>query len=224
MRYLLVNPTITVGRTVGGRFDGQEWKMFRAELFNDEDESANPNRLPTYTSMQVHFIKHYEENGAAVLDTTASNANVRVYKVDMTKVDEKWQHIDKVVPYRKMLARIYGRIDRQTGAFQTNKNGGITPVTSITTHMKRRFDEDMVGMQRADGTISNGWDWIEDPEAVVNRLLEQYYKPLDEAQATAAPAATAAPPEILETPEQKMARINAQIAAGATQAQPSVAV
>lgn len=227
MRYLIQNPLITEGTTKTGRYAGQKYLFMQVDLYNDVDESLNPNQLPRYFTLQETFIRHYMENGAATPNPQLSVNGVVVYNVDMTKVDEKWHHIDKVVPCTKFLPRPYGRID-ETGAFIRAANGSVTPVMTITVQGRRIFDPDMVGMPVPDAkgniTISDGWRWLEDMDRVFNRLLERNYKPLDDSPlAPAAPATSATPEEAQQSAMERVAAIQASINAAAGAAQPAAA-
>lgn len=227
MRYLIQNPLITEGVTKTGRYAGQKYLFMQVDLYNDIDESLNPNQLPRYFTLQEAFIRHYMENGAATPNPQLSVNGVVVYNVDMTKVDEKWHHIDKVVPCTKFLPRPYGRIN-ENGSFIRATNGSITPVMTLTVQGRRIFDPDMVGMPVPDAkgniTISDGWRWLEDMDRVFNRLLERNYKPLDDSPL--APEATATPASVEEAAASAQARIEAieaSLKSGNPAANPTVA-
>lgn len=215
MRYLIQNPLITEGTTKTGRYAGQKYLFMQVDLYNDIDESLNPNQLPRYFTLQETFIRHYMENGAATPNPQLSVNGVIVYNVDMTKVDEKWHHIDKVVPCTKFLPRPYGRVD-ESGSFIRAANGSVTPVMTITVQGRRIFDPDMVGMPITDAkgaiTTSDGWRWLEDMDRVFNRLLERNYKPLDDSPlAPPAAAPTQSIEEAAASRQERIAAMQAQL-------------
>ena len=193
MRYKVLNPVVTVGTTKSGRYAGQKYYFIQIECFRDDDEDANPNQLPKYVSLNKQFVEHFLENGAGILDQTLSNADTQVYNVDMTKVAEKYQYIDKIVPFTKILPKPLALKDIRTGDYVRNANGSIILRSSVRIMGKRVYDPDQIGMKRADGTISDGWDWKEDMDLAVDRFVERYYRPIDDSPV--APMATPAPAE-----------------------------
>jgi hypothetical protein len=110
-------------------------------------------------------------------------------------------HVRNVFPHTVKLNGVWARVaTRQmevtmldgskktvaTGAFIPAKNGSVTPVTELRVYIKHN----------ADGNP------VEEPSAVINRILERRYKPIVEAgqaavvnMPSAAPAETTVPAE-----------------------------
>lgn len=199
MRYLIKNARITEGTTKTGAFAGQKYFLFQADLFVEGNIFANPARLPRLYTLNPQVSEAFMS--AAIKNTADSTQDLTIYDVDLTKVDESLHHIANVFPFTKILARPYGRIDRQTKNFIIASNGSVTPVTAITIYGVKVQDNEMTGEMQ----------WVEDMDQVVNRILERSYKPLDDSPIAPAPTATVQTPEEAKQVQEKIAELQAKL-------------
>lgn len=203
MRYLIKNARVTIGTTQTGAFAGQKYYMFQADLFVEGNIFANPNRLPRYYTLNEQVAKAYLPDPTKGIRNTELSVNgLEVYDIPEANIPEELKHIANVFPFTKILPRPYGRIDRNTKSFVVAANGTTTPITAITIY----------GIKCQDNEVTGEAHWVEDMDAVINRIIERSYKPLDDSPI--APASSAAPVMTQEeavAAQQKIAELQAKL-------------
>jgi len=199
MRYLAKNARITEGVTKTGAFAGQKYFLFQADLFVEGNIFANPARLPRFYTLNPQIAEAFMS--AAIKNTADSTADITVYDIDLTKVDESLHHISNVFPFTKILSRPYGRIDRQTKNFIIASNGSVTPVTAITVY----------GVKVQDNELNGETKWVEDMDQVINRILERSYKPLDDSPIAPAGTGTVQTQEEAKAVAEKIAELQQKL-------------
>lgn len=220
MNYVLQDLYIYKGQNSRGNY---YWAQ--GSLFYEEDPYDNPSQLPIYPILNSVIVDQLKK--VAKVDPTADASRPRMVvdiaalqqAIDTKKFPDGTEcrfdllHVKNVFPHTIKLNGIWARVATRateismldgtkktipTGAFIPGKNGSITPTTELRVYIKHN----------ADGNP------VEEPSAVVNRILERRYKPLtDISTATlpsAAPAETTMPAEATaEVAAQQAAEANA---------------
>lgn len=214
MRYLLKEITIYESTNQRGAYS---W--LQARLFNDIDVFGNPAQLPRYYNMTAEVVEMYKPY--AVLDSTRSTQEIKVYNVDHKKLAQEIAenkivdilHIDQiysvVVPLPGWYARIHktplirdNQLIANQGDFVKNEAGEVTPVNSLVLYLKKFQDPNETDPTKA-------WKWVEEPERAMRNVLSRNYKQYELKQPVQAPTeAPAAPTDSAPTtsPEDEVAR------------------
>jgi hypothetical protein len=197
----------------------------QGRLFYEEDPYDNPSQLPVYTILQeavVSMLRKVAKPDPAdatrfIVDETALQKAIDDKKfADETPCKYDLLHVKNVFPHTIKLTGNWVRIATRpititllNGTTRTiNKgevivgaNGAATPVTEIRVYIKHN----------ADGNP------VEEPSAVVNRILERRYKPLEAISSTPINQPSTQAPTETQTPEAEKeaekARLQAELAA-----------
>lgn len=229
--YAIINVRVFVDTNTRGKY---MWAL--SQLYYEEDEYMNPNVLPTYPIMREETVKKWLK--CAVKNTELSKGTREVYDVKMdevykaittmkfadgskccklvggNEVKDDFAHIRRVEAFDVPLTGNWARIavtDTEVTVQGTKKtipmgqpipgkNGVVVPVTSIRVHV-------VVGL---DGKP------IENPQDVVNGILERRYMPLNPTTTPInAPGAPTTPPAQPNDAEQAAAKAQADAEAAA---------
>lgn len=217
MKYLLTDVTIFKATNSRG-----EYKWLRGRLYNDTDDSANPRQLPFYFAFNAKEVEKYEPFARA--DANRPGAFI-VNEVDMQNAINEGKikdllHISNIfkitVPLTMPYARIYSAdvVNAQTGAIEHSKGEWVTaegqtepvPITELSMYMKKIIDNE-----------TGETNWRDDPMTEARRILERSYKPYTKTNTVSAPITPQVPTQQTqqqeETPEQKAARLRAELEA-----------
>lgn len=218
MNYILQDLYIYKGKNSRG-----DYYWAQGSLFYEEDPYDNPSTLPIYPILNQVIVDQLRKVAKPdpQADPSRPRAIVDIAALQQAINDKKFQdgtecrfdllHVRNVFPHTIKLNGIWAHVATRpveitmldgtkktipTGAFIPGKNGSITPVTELRVYIKHN----------ADGNP------VEEPTAVVNRILERRYKPLTEIgtmntnQPSSAPAETTVPTEVAaEQAEQQAA-------------------
>lgn len=230
MRYLLKNVTIYERTNTRGAF---RWLF--ANLYDDRDPYGNPDPLPSYYNTSDEVVALWMP--FAVIDNSRTNTEQKVYNIDNVKLQDAIKkgiageeegipditHLDHVFAIRVPLPGTYARVHKsdrivnnqlvaKKGEFIKNSQGEITPVTSLTLYIKKKFDP-----EAEDPTQQ--WTWVRQPEDVMRDTISRSYKmynPPSLVQAAPAPERpqtqppTPSPEDEVARAREILARANAQ--------------
>lgn len=196
MKYLIKRATITKGITQTGSHKGETYHLFMAELYIEDNIFANPAQLPRFYTLSPAIAAAFLQY--ANVDPQDANT----FNVDTTKLPDTLKYIVNCFPYKRTLTRDYGRIDKTTKEFIKAANGSTTPIRSILIYSTKVADNETGEM-----------NWVEDVDAIINRILERGYKPLNDTPLTeAAPQQAAAPQAAVDDAAAKIAELKEQLA------------
>jgi hypothetical protein len=209
MKYKLQNLIYQEGVTPADArsHKNEKYAWITAELFNEADPFGNPARLPRFYIMEPGLIERFKP----YLEPIPGSDSKKVNEASMQEAINKGDclpllTVSNVFMVEWPLAEPYVRLDRETKQPILNKNGDIVPISTLVLYLKKTQDVD-----------TNEWQWVESPASVATRVLSRSYRPLALIQG-ANPAATAAgttapePSSAEETPEQRIARLQAELA------------
>ena len=187
MNYVLQDIFVYKGKNSRG-----DYYWAQGSLFYEEDPYDNPSQLPIYPILNPIIVNQLRKV-ATVDPNDNSRAIVDIAKLQKAIDEKKFEdesecrfdllHIKNVYPHDIKLNGVWARIARrpttveltngssriiQPGQFLIGKNGTITPVTELRIYIKHN----------ADGNA------VENPNDVVNRILERRYKPLMDVEPT----------------------------------------
>ena len=209
MKYKLQNLVYQEGITPADARShaNEKYAWITAELFNEADPFGNPARLPRFYIMEPGLIERFKP----YLEPIPGSQAKKVNEASMQEAIDKGEclpllSVSNVFMVEWPLAEPYVRLDRETKQPVLTKQGDLARVDTLVLYLKKTLDSD-----------SAEWQWVESPASVATRVLARSYRPLALITGTANPTAagTTAPPEPAptESPEERITRLKAELAA-----------
>lgn len=209
MKYKLTNLIYQEGTTPADARShaNEKYAWITAELFNEADPFGNPARLPRFYVMEPGLIERFKPYLEPIPGSQAKKVNEASMQAAIDKGDcLPLLTISNVFMVEWPLAEPYVRLDRETKQPVLTKQGDLVRVDTLVLYLKKTLDPD-----------SAEWQWVESPASVAQRVLARSYRPLALITGTANPTAagTTAPtePAPTESPEERIARLKAELAA-----------
>lgn len=225
MKYLLKDIVIFEGTFERGARKGQKYHWLRAALYNETNFRANPRQLPLYFAFQDDEVNMYmpyakpneQRPGQYIVNSVDIKQAMQKAAQDGEPMPDLL-HIDNMFRFTMELSEPYVRVynaqvkDQNTGQVIHEKGDPViaegqtkpVPVKSVSVMLMKVFDNE-----------TGESAWRDDPAQEVRNLLERSYKPYEpQATAPVAQAVAAEAPETqaeAETPEQKAARLQAEL-------------